>query len=402
MQRQGSRRRFWRVTIAVTALAAVAGLGFVPGAQARARARTIGIGEFRLGGTAFDQLRSNWIDQVLSRYPEHTWAPMRFDLSDADLRLMGLPSKRVLLAHRYRVPTAVYPNGRMRTLAALSTKRSRTSKKGSSQSTSSPGVITYAGLGAFGIRPGAWLLLFSGNSVGWCSLAHVYGTPGNYEISTAGHCGKPGDTATVIGAVGNHQIGGQTVPVLLDFGKFAVSHSSPNDDSDIGHDWALISIYPQYQNLVTPTMAFWGGPIGMYRAVGDLASVDFHNLNGLPTVSTNANPALAQQIVHYGHGAGLGAGGTPRSGTAITWTSTYYMFFGAISPGDSGSGANTVTGDSVGAERQAAGIMTHLWVDPLMRQGLGIMAGTRATQVAATLANGQILPYPAPTPVPLP
>jgi hypothetical protein len=78
------------------------------------------------------------------------------------------------------------------------------------------------------------------------------------------------------------------------------------------------------------------------------------------------------------------------------------MFFGAISPGDSGSGANTLTGDTVGANRQAAGIMTHLWVDPLMRQGLGIMAGTRATQVAGTLANGQIVPYPAPTPTPLP
>jgi hypothetical protein len=78
------------------------------------------------------------------------------------------------------------------------------------------------------------------------------------------------------------------------------------------------------------------------------------------------------------------------------------MFFGAISPGDSGSGANTLTGDTVGANRQAAGIMTHLWIDPLMTQGVGIMAGTRATQVAATLANGQIVPYPAPTPTPLP
>jgi hypothetical protein len=34
----------------------------------------------------------------------------------------------------------------------------------------------------------------------------------------------------------------------------------------------------------------------------------------------------------------------------------------------------------------------------LMRNGLGIMGGTRATQVQATLANGQVLPYPAPVP----
>src|SRR5881392_1517442 len=251
-----------RVTIVLLLLALVVSAAGAT-AQARTRVKRIGIGEYSLPAATLDRLRTDWVDQLTSRYPEHTWAPMRFDLSNADLRLMRLPSKRVLLSHRYRVPTAVYPNGTMRPLASPSTKRSHSKPSGGSQSSSSPGVVTYAGLGAFGIRPGAWLLLLTGNSVGWCSLAHVYGTPGNYQISTAGHCGKAGDTATVIGAVGNHQIGGQTVPVLLDFGKFAVSHSSPNDDSDIGHDWALLSIYPQYQSLVTPTMAFWGGPIGM-------------------------------------------------------------------------------------------------------------------------------------------
>jgi hypothetical protein len=43
----------------------------------------------------------------------------------------------------------------------------------------------------------------------------------------------------------------------------------------------------------------------------------------------------------------------------------------------------------------AAGIMTHLWIDPLMRDGFGIMGGTRATKVG-TPANGQIVPYPIP------
>jgi hypothetical protein len=52
----------------------------------------------------------------------------------------------------------------------------------------------------------------------------------------------------------------------------------------------------------------------------------------------------------------------------------------------------------VGDNREAAGIITHIWIDPLMRQGLGIMGGTRATEVSGTLANGQILPYPAPAP----
>lgn len=58
------------------------------------------------------------------------------------------------------------------------------------------------------------------------------------------------------------------------------------------------------------------------------------------------------------------------------------MFFGVISFGDSGSGANTLAGDTVGANMQAAGILTHIWLpwtDLGQRAGLGTMAGTPAT-----------------------
>jgi hypothetical protein len=299
---------------------------------------------------------------------------MRVDLTDRDLALMGLPPKRVLVKHRYSVPTAVYPDGRMKRLGAAP----------------GPGLVSYAGAGFFGIRPGAWLLLITKDSVGWCSMAHVYGSPGAYQISTAGHCGRAGDVGTVIGAVGNHTESGVPVPVLIDFGKFSRS----TGDAGIGKDWALISVDPAYQSLVTPTMAFWGGPIGMYRATGEVVSANLSRGN----VSANPNPTLVQQIVHYGHGAGLGAGGTPRSGTAITWRSNYFAFFGAITPGDSGSGSNTLTGDAVGANRQAAGINTHIYVDSSLKSGVGLMAGTRATLVSGTLANGQLVPYPAPLP----
>src|SRR5436190_2128277 len=83
------------------------------------------------------------------------------------------------------------------------------------------------------IRPGAWLLTVTNNEIGWCSMAHVYGAPGSYQISTAGHCGKAGDIATMIGAVGNHQVAGATVPVLLDFGAYSRS----TGDAGIGKDW---------------------------------------------------------------------------------------------------------------------------------------------------------------------
>src|SRR4051794_28598311 len=141
-------------------------------------------------------------------------------------------------------------------------------------------------------------------------------------------------------------------------------------------------------------MAFWGGPIGMFTSTGSVVSANL--IKG--SVTTDPNPTLVQQIVHYGHGAGIGAGGTPRSGTAINWRSNYFTFFGAITPGDSGSGSNTLTGDTLGANRQAAGINTHIYVDGSLATGLGTMAGTRATLVGGTLANGQIVPYPAPLP----
>ena len=340
-------------------------------ATARA-AQPVEVGEYRLSDGKMEQLREHWLDQLRSRYGTETWAPMRMELHNRDLRLMGLPPKRVLLSHRYRKPTVVHPNGRMERL-------------GGSGAAADPALVTFAGTGFAGIRPGAFLLLINDGSIGWCSMAHVYGSPGSYAVSTAGHCGKAGDTATAIGLVGNR------LPVLLDFGRFSTS----TGDSGLGRDWALIPVDSQYQSLVTPTMAFWGGPIGMYTAEGEVVDT---NLEGNGDVEVNPQPNLAQGIVHYGHGAGIGAGGTPRAGAAIAWLPDHFMFTGAITPGDSGSGANTLTGDGLGDNREAAGIITHLWVDSLMRDGIGIMGGTRATLVGGSLANGQILPYPAPLP----
>ena len=329
--------------------------------------------EFKLSSSAADQLTDRWADKLLARHSVGTWAPMKMDLDDRDLALMGLPSERELMSRRHDKPTAYRPDGSAQVLA------------------DGPPVASFAGTGFFGIRPGAWLLIFSDGGVSLCSMAHVYGSPGSYSISTAGHCGSNGDTATVIGAVGNHEEAGAQIPVLIDFGRF----SRGTGDGGIGRDWALISIDPTWQSLVTPTMAFWGGPIGMYRATGEVVSANLQN----GTISTNPNPTLVQQVVHYGHGLGIGAGGTPRSGTAITWRPDYFTFFGAITPGDSGSGSNTLTGDSLGANRQAAGINTHIYVDSSLRQGVGVMAGTRATLVPGTLADGQLLPYPIPIPI---
>ena len=341
---------------------AVIAAGCAAAGVAEARSTTTKLSPFRIPDAKLAVLKQRFIDQIRATHRDGEWAPMRFELSDRDLKLLGLPPREVLVKQRYRKPTAVRRDGSRSVVAG-------------------PTLATYAGAGWFGIRPGALLLSITPESIGWCTMAHVYGSPGSYSISTAGHCGNVGDRATVIAALGN-----RSEPVLLDFGQY----SSSTGDGGVGRDWAMISIRPEYQSLVTPTMAFWGGPRGVFTKTGSVAS-----LNG----SLNPDPFLAQQIVHYGHGTGLGfPGGTPRSGTAISWSDRHFMFFGAISPGDSGSGANTLTGDTVGATMEAAGILTHIYVSGAMDKGVGIMAGSRAT-VFGTPASGQIVPVPAPAPI---
>jgi hypothetical protein len=371
-------RRTW-VLATVASLSLVLASDIALGQVVNARGRVM-LQEFVVPDQTMNAIRREWFERLLATYPKGSWAPLKFYPTDSQLARMGLPSKKILLRQRYPVPTMIDRAGR--------TTQVRLPRVSAPQGSLGPTVTSYAGAGWFGIRPGAWLLLLNGGEVGWCSMAHVYGSPGSYKISTAGHCGKTGDTATVIAAFGNRA--GVLNPILLDFGKFGTSR-----DGGLGNDWALIDIDPRWQYLVTPTMAFWGGPRGMYTKTGGVATVSFPR-RGLPRVSVTPDPFLAQAVVHYGHGIGVGAGGTPRAGTSIHWGATHYMFIGAITQGDSGAGSNTLTGDTVGANMEAAGIMTHLYIDPLMRKGIGIMGGTRASVVRGVLANGQIVPYPVP------
>lgn len=372
--------------LALIALAIVMAAAYVPGAAAEEQAESFRLSEFTVDYDALCEVRDQWHQKLIETHEPGTWAKMKFEPTNAQLDALGLPSKEILTSRRYPTPTLVTKDGRFYDVSMQDLQQAFDASL-QSQMTALPAATTYAGAGCMGIRPGAWLLLLSGGGIGWCSMAHVYGTPGAYDISTAGHCGKTGDTATAIAAFGNRD--GAAGVVLLDFGKFATSH-----DGGLGNDWALIDIYSQYQGLVTPTMCFWGGPRGMYTKTGDLATFNWGGKG--PSFTVNPDPYLAQGVVHYGHGLGVGAGGTPRAGASISWRPDHFMFFGAILFGDSGSGANTLAGDSLAANMEAAGIMTHLYIDPLMRQGLGIMGGTRATKVNGTLANGQIVPYPIP------
>lgn len=337
-----------------------------------------------------------WYNELLAKHEPGTAVPLEYEPSDEDLAELGLPPAEELKAMEFDEPTMFHEDGSTETvsedLLAPRTDQQRAEIPvhhsdnhdggggGSDNSSSGPGLATFAGSSCLGIRPGGWIFNLEGGTISWCTLAHQYGST---QISTAGHCGAKGDEITMIGLVGNNEL----APVLLDFGQ--VSQSTANG---VGDDWALIDVYDQYQDLMTPTMCAWGGPyLGTYENDGVLASGSWGGQG--PSVSVNPDPTLVEGIVHYGHGMGIGTGGTPRAGAGATWGSDYFIFAGAIGPGDSGSGANTAT-------TEAAGIITHLIVDPVMRDGVGIAAGTRATEVG-TPTMGLPVGVPAPLSIPV-
>src|SRR4051795_4179905 len=143
-------RGITNVDIRRAAIAAALSLLAAGAMGTAAQARVVKVGEYRLSDSTLGKLRTDWVNQIYAHHSYGTWAPMKFDLSDHDLALMGLPPKRVLIKHRYGTPTAFYPSGRM--------VRMRTSAKGgkkppggsSSTAAAGPSVASFAGTGFFG------------------------------------------------------------------------------------------------------------------------------------------------------------------------------------------------------------------------------------------------------------
>jgi hypothetical protein len=172
--------------------------------------------------------------------------------------------------------------------------------------------------GTVGIRPGSWMLAPAG-----CTMNFVFGSPGSYSIGTAGHCGAAGQQVTLLTVAP-----GGSNPVLVDIGTIQRSV-----DGGIGNDFAIVSIRPELQTWVSPTIAVVAGPCGSYGGSGP------------------------EPVFHYGHGLAVGTGGTPRAGLALTWQANAFGWSGLATPGDSGSAVRVNTG------MQAAGDLTHLVVD---------------------------------------
>ena len=182
-----------------------------------------------------------------------------------------------------------------------------------------------------------------------------------WYIGTAGHCTEVGDEVTLIAAPG----------VLMNIGRTVRSYNE-----EIGKDFALVEIYPEMVQYINPSMAIVGGPQGV------------------------AQPAIGDPVLHTGHGAGVGTGGTPRAGV-VAYTgngdhnaNSAYGWVGAANLGDSGSGVRLATG-------AAAGNLTHLVVGT--EYAPAYIVGTTAPymeQLAGQpICSGELIASPLPSPV---
>lgn len=244
----------------------------------------------------------------------------------------------------------------------------------------------YSSLAFMGIRPGAWIISPAG-----CTTNFVFGSPGSYHIGTAGHCAEVGDEVTLVALPG----------VLMNIGRVVKSV-----DGGIGNDFALIQIYPEMQDLVNPSMSYFGGP------------------------TATEQPSFGDAVLHSGHGLVIGTGGTPRAGlvtyvgdgdtkaggggggnggckgkgckksaaplsvsgmSAFSSHGTAFGWDGAAAPGDSGSAVR----DAFGA---AAGNLTHLVVG--IKYLPAFIAGTTAPHMEAIagmpIATASLVPDPLP------
>jgi hypothetical protein len=213
---------------------------------------------------------------------------------------------------------------------------------------------TAASLAFLGIRPGQLILVFSkdGTTVSLCTSNFVFRNGTGYAIGTAGHCGGVGDQVTMV-----------TAPrLLVDIGNIVKS----TGDAGPGNDFALIAIKPALNSMVSPSMAFWGGPVG--RHVG------------------STTPLI---VKHIGWGLLIGTGGTPRVGIGVSYsTAGLWRFEGVIAPGDSGSAANDGANGAIGNITHIAynlGQSPFVWLDgtsiPRILQIAGLRLATCPTAI---------------------
>ena len=129
-----------------------------------------------------------------------------------------------------------------------------------------------------------------------CTMNFVFRSGSSYAIGTAGHCANAGDPVVLLTLAP-----GTANPVLVEIGTVSVSHNN-----GIGDDFALVPIRPGAE--LAGSARRWrvvAGPCGAYGGSGP------------------------ETVWHYGHGLGIGTGGTPRAGVALTWRADAFGWDGA-------------------------------------------------------------------------
>jgi hypothetical protein len=132
-------------------------------------------------------------------------------------------------------------------------------------------------------------------------------------LGTAGHCVNLGQIVQAVAIAP-----GSTNPVLVTVGPAVV-----DDDTN---DFALVEIDPALNSWVSPSMAHWGGPTGVY-----------------------AGPS-GGVVTWVGHGGFVG-GAVPRAGTLTAFRTADIEVATPDVSGDSGSPVTTIDGLAVGELR---------------------------------------------------
>lgn len=202
--------------------------------------------------------------------------------------------------------------------------------------------------GEVGIRPGSWMI-----SPFWCTMNFLFQKGGTLAIGTAGHCVDNSKPILLTVAPGGAN------PVLVELGRVLLKR-----DAGIGRDYALVEVPANVRSWAFPTIAAVGGPCGVY--------------GGLPP----------QPVAHYGHGVGVGTGGTPRAGMGvhfdddptrleIEWDSDSFAWVGLLNGGDSGSAVRI-------GQLPAVGDLTHGLSIAGLPTPSAIGWGTRVTTITGS------------------
>lgn len=221
--------------------------------------------------------------------------------------------------------------------------------------------------GYVGIRPGSEMVAPYG-----CTMNFVFGNGTDLAIGTAGHCAdKVGQAVTLL------TIAPGSPPRPENLVLVTIGNVISRADSGVGSDFALVDVKPELEPWVLSTTPVVGGPCGKYTGSG-LARVPVPRLSR-GQVAT-AGP---ETVEHYGHGLGIGTGGTARSGVALYWNRDAYYWTSPGIFGDSGSPVRVTN-------LQAAGDLTHLVVEFPPKHPGAVVAGTRISKMES-LAKGYTL-----------